>query len=125
MLPHWKFLDDLLARRHKAYQARHKWEWENNAECHATSEVLTTAPGLPEFLPGIVIQGHKWHLVIAIPRDGKMAFYEKISFGNTASSKGIYQIICVLQLLKHWVREFYWPWLRRLLLNWPLPPGAR
>ncbi|KAM0255893.1 hypothetical protein ACHAPA_012350 [Fusarium lateritium] len=123
-LPHWKFLDDLLARRDDAYQARRKWEWESNAECHTSLEV-TTAPGLLDFLPGVVIQGHTWHLVMAIPRDGKMAFCEKVSFGNTASSKGIYQIICVLQLLKHWTREFYWPWLRRLLLNWPRPPGAK
>ncbi|KAH7245608.1 hypothetical protein BKA59DRAFT_476007 [Fusarium tricinctum] len=125
MLPHWKFLDDLLASRDQAYQARRKWEWENDPASHANSEALARIVGFPEFLPGIVIQGHKWHLVIAIPKGGKMAFCEKISFGNTASSKGIYQIICVLQLLKHWVREFYWPWLRRLLLHWPRPPGGR
>ncbi|KAF5002748.1 hypothetical protein FGRMN_145 [Fusarium graminum] len=124
MLPHYKFLQALTLKKCEASETRRNWELQNDAGMHADPEVRTATPRLLDFLPGIVIQGHKWHLVIAVPQGDKMGFYERISFGSTTSSKGIYQIICVLQLLQHWAREIYWPWLRNLLMKWPRRPGV-
>ncbi|KPM45272.1 hypothetical protein AK830_g1304 [Neonectria ditissima] len=70
---------------------------------------------LPDFLPGIIIQGHDWHLVITSPEGKKTILWQKVTFGSTSSSKGIYQIICTLQLLRKWARDSYWPWLKRVL----------
>ncbi|KAH7115341.1 hypothetical protein B0J13DRAFT_514709 [Dactylonectria estremocensis] len=70
---------------------------------------------LPDFLPGIIIQGHDWHLVITSPEGKKAVLWQKVTFGSTSSSKGIYQIISTLQLLRKWARDSYWPWLKQVL----------
>ncbi|KAF5963453.1 hypothetical protein FBULB1_13385 [Fusarium bulbicola] len=47
---------------------------------------------LPNFIPGIIIQGHLWHLIITTPQDRKTMIWQSIGMGNTQSTKGIYQI---------------------------------
>ncbi|KAM0231491.1 hypothetical protein ACHAP5_011049 [Fusarium lateritium] len=79
---------------------------------------------LPEFIPGIIIQGHDWHLIITTADGEKTIFWQKKSIGDTSSSKGIYQIIYNLQLLRQWAQEGYWKWMKDLLLEWPRSDGG-
>ncbi|TQV93256.1 hypothetical protein V2A60_010312 [Cordyceps javanica] len=128
---HWAFLDLLLRMRQEAAEELSTREGPNpdNAteagrmECPDTSSAQSSQ--LPEYLPGIIIQGHDWHLVITTRRGDKTIFWQKMTFGTTSSSKGIYQIICALQLLQHWAREEYWAWLRAVLSDWPRLHGQR
>ncbi|KAF4956542.1 hypothetical protein FSARC_11544 [Fusarium sarcochroum] len=115
----WNFLEMLLSLRHEAAMSL---AWMQNQ----TSTVPPPIPQLPKYLFGIIVQGHEWYLVTTAREQGNTALRGVINFGSTASAKGIYQIICTLQVLKHYVREVYWPWMRDVLLNWPRkPPSAR
>lgn len=71
---------------------------------------------LPEFLPGIIINGHEWWLTISTLEKSRVQFYEKTALGSTKDTKEIYKLICNLQVLRQWVEELYWPWLKELVL---------
>ncbi|EMT73499.1 hypothetical protein NOF04DRAFT_20549 [Fusarium oxysporum II5] len=119
MAAHWQFLRKLLELRRLAAEAV--------SSLKQTTEGVTLDPEekckLPEFLPGIIIQGHDWHLVITTPDGEKTLFWQKKNFGQTSESKGIYTIIYNLQLLRRWAQEEYWKWMRELLLGWPRHKG--
>ncbi|RKK21609.1 hypothetical protein BFJ66_g17506 [Fusarium oxysporum f. sp. cepae] len=108
MAAHWQFLRKLLSLRQRAQ------------ELTTTNEKRWN---LPDFIPGIIIQGHDWHLIITTPEGEKTVFWQKKNFGDTSSSKGIYKIIYTLQLLRQWAQEDYWKWMRELLLEWPRIEG--
>ncbi len=122
---HWEFLGLLLRMRREA--ADELSTLQGRIPDDTTEASRTELPNvsdaqtlqLPEYLPGIIIQGHDWHLVITTRHGDKTIFWQKMTFGTTSSSKGIYQIICVLQLLQLWAREEYWTWLRAVLSDWP------
>ncbi|KPM42275.1 hypothetical protein AK830_g4267 [Neonectria ditissima] len=71
---------------------------------------------LPEFIPGIIVQGHDWHLVITTTDGQQTQLWQKVTIGTTNTTKGIYQIVYALQVLRQWALDVYWPWLRALLL---------
>lgn len=75
---------------------------------------------LPIFIPGIIVQGHDWHLVISTLEDRQTKIWQKVTMGSTSSSKGIYQIVNALQVLRSWVTKTYWPWLRKMILESPI-----
>ncbi|KAK7424513.1 hypothetical protein QQX98_000478 [Neonectria punicea] len=104
---HWNFLRHLLGL------AQQRMSITTGSRHDSISE--TDNLQLPSFLPGIIIQGHDWHLVITSPEGKKTILWQKVTFGSTSSSKGIYQIICTLQLLRQWARDSYWPWLKQVL----------
>jgi hypothetical protein len=70
---------------------------------------------LPEFLPGIIIQGHDWNLVITTQEKEKTILWQKIPMGSTSNTKGVYQITCCLQLLRQWAQDTVWPWLKEII----------
>ncbi|KAI3572983.1 hypothetical protein IWW34DRAFT_636316, partial [Fusarium oxysporum f. sp. albedinis] len=72
---------------------------------------------LPEFLPGIIINGHEWWLTISTFENSRVQFYEKKALGSTKDKKEIYKLVCALQVLSQWVEESYWPWLKELVLS--------
>ncbi|RYC78182.1 hypothetical protein BFJ63_vAg18944 [Fusarium oxysporum f. sp. narcissi] len=75
---------------------------------------------LPSFLPGIIIQGHSWYLVVTTMGGQRTNFWHKVDIGNTQSTKGIYQIVCVLHLLRSWVEKTYWPLIYNMVTKgWP------
>ncbi|WAO97376.1 Hypothetical protein NCS54_01510100 [Fusarium falciforme] len=74
---------------------------------------------LPVFLPGVIIQGHGWYLVIATRENMKTVCWNKINIGSTDSVIGVYQIICGLQIIRRWARNSYWPAFRRIILPMP------
>ncbi|KAJ4248099.1 hypothetical protein NW762_012869 [Fusarium torreyae] len=122
MAAHWEFLRHLLELRQRAANQVSIMDQHARVDVPADLEPSLNNDQtwqLPAFLPGIIIQGHDWHLVLTTCEGGKMNFWQKKTFGATSSSKGIYQIIYTLQLLQQWARDEYWAWLRKLLLEWP------
>ncbi|KAF4451960.1 hypothetical protein F53441_5136 [Fusarium austroafricanum] len=117
MAAHWQFLRKLLDLRQRA--ANEPSSMKQAEGVNAPSSEADKVWQLPKFLPGIIIQGHDWHLIITTPEGEKTTFWQKQSFGDTWSSKGIYKIIYNLQLLRKWAQDEYWAWLRELLLEWP------
>ncbi|KAH6960056.1 hypothetical protein BKA56DRAFT_680310 [Ilyonectria sp. MPI-CAGE-AT-0026] len=71
---------------------------------------------LPDFIPGIIVQGHDWHLVITTTDGQQTQLWQKVTIGTTNTTKGIYQIVYALQILRQWAQDVYWPWLRALIL---------
>jgi hypothetical protein len=70
---------------------------------------------LPTFIPGIIIQGHMWHLIITTPQDRKTMVWQSVCIGTTQSTKGIYQIVYILQLIREGVKSKYWPLIRNIV----------
>ncbi|KAF5649631.1 hypothetical protein F52700_527 [Fusarium sp. NRRL 52700] len=108
---HWAFLRDLVKLRGLAEVFRYGWEGADY-----------TVHELPEFLPGIIVYKHNWFLSIWKECERDARYY---GIGDTATSIGVYKIIYSLQVLQNWVKNEYWPWMRRLLLGWPLDSGGR
>lgn len=66
----------------------------------------------PEFLPGIVVQGHVWSFVASVPGSGGgkgAELYTSIPMGNTETPLGIYSIVASLRCLVWWIEHTYWP----------------
>ncbi|KPM39251.1 hypothetical protein AK830_g7300 [Neonectria ditissima] len=76
------------------------------------------SPRLPfvDFIPGIVIQGHDWLLVLSLREDEKTVLYSKINMGATNSLMGIYKIMHSLQVIRQWATDTYWPCVRQAIL---------
>ncbi|KAM3509101.1 hypothetical protein MY10362_000810 [Beauveria mimosiformis] len=70
---------------------------------------------LPTFLPGIVIQGQDWYMVVTTAEGDRTVLWRKKFIGSTADSRGIYQIVRTLQYLERWARDVYWPCVRSML----------
>ncbi|RBR15833.1 hypothetical protein FVER53590_10861 [Fusarium verticillioides] len=92
MAAHWQFLWQLLLRK--------------RAQELATSDEMRWS--LPDFITGIIIQRHDWHLIITTPEGDKTLFWQKKNLGDTSSSMGIYKIIYNLELLRQWAQEEYY-----------------
>jgi hypothetical protein len=92
---HWSFLRDLVAMQGRG--AGHDVD------------------ALPGFIPGLIIQGHDWHLVASTLDGDQTVLWQKLTLGSTSSTMGIYQIVCALQVLRQWTEQTYWPWLRAVM----------
>ncbi|KAF5558108.1 hypothetical protein FMEXI_475 [Fusarium mexicanum] len=108
---HWAFLRDLVRLREMAEYLRYGWRGADPSVYE-----------LPGFLPGVIIYKHNWFLSIWKQGERDARYY---GIGDTATSIGVYKIICSLQVLQNWVKNEYWPWMRRLLLGWPLDEDGR
>ncbi|EXK76784.1 hypothetical protein FOQG_18478 [Fusarium oxysporum f. sp. raphani 54005] len=104
----WAFLRHLV-ETYKAQKARIR----DQNPCPMPMDITK----LPDFLPGIIIQGHDWNLVITTQQAGRTMLWQRVLMGSTQSTKGVYQIICCLQLLRQWAEDSFWPWLRNLLVE--------
>ncbi|KAF4446120.1 hypothetical protein F53441_10209 [Fusarium austroafricanum] len=54
-----------------------------------------------EFLPGIIVQGHKWNFVTTIQRDRKAITFYKLPIGTTYTRQGIFKLLLALQYLEY------------------------
>ncbi|KAF5019921.1 hypothetical protein F66182_8061 [Fusarium sp. NRRL 66182] len=113
MAAHWQFLRYLINARQRAARELYPLGQSGGENTYK----------LPDFMPGIIVQGDDWYLIITTPEEEKIAFWQKKSLGTTSGSKEIYQLICNLQLLRQWVLDSYWVWLRELLQGWPRRDG--
>ncbi|KAG9249461.1 uncharacterized protein F5Z01DRAFT_631669 [Emericellopsis atlantica] len=89
----------------------------------ATSAGQTLPPrldALPRWLPGLVVLGHTWHFVPATMDDGPRGvttWFGTEAFGGTTSVLETYKVVLALQVVRAWVEETFWPWLRELMVH--------
>lgn len=131
---HWTFLRHLALVASYNKVAAEKKSAEAVAELAAIEQQLMETEQesmaaeqksyeLPSFIPGIIIQGHLWHLIITTPEGRRTMVWQSVGIGNTQSTKGIYQIVCVLHLLRKWAEKTYWPLIWEMVsAGWPKPP---
>ena len=68
-------------------------------------------------LPAVIVQGHRWSLMIAeVGVDRKVVILKELRLGATDSVLGIYQIIASIRRLAKWVQEEYRPWFESNVL---------
>ncbi|KAI0189681.1 hypothetical protein F4808DRAFT_445296 [Astrocystis sublimbata] len=73
------------------------------------AETLTVLSTL-EFIPGVVVQGHRWYLVLSTYENGKTKLLADRQFGTTQTELGIYSTIAGIRELIAWARDEYFPW---------------
>ncbi|KAJ4249052.1 hypothetical protein NW762_012383 [Fusarium torreyae] len=76
------------------------------------------------FLPGVVVQGHTWSLVITTRRQATTTVLCSVEFGNTSSIVGVFQVIAGLRRLRSWSLDVLWPWYKKHLPDLSHSPGA-
>ena len=69
------------------------------------------------FLPGIIVQGHKWSLVLSTREGERTALWTEWEFGNTQSLQNTYKVVAGLREIAAWTRDNYLPWWRRNVLG--------
>ncbi|UPK97335.1 hypothetical protein LCI18_008270 [Fusarium solani-melongenae] len=65
------------------------------------------------FLPGVVVQGHSWSLVVSIRRQVTTTILCSIEFGNTGSIVGVFQVLAGLRRLRTWSLDVLWKWYKK------------
>lgn len=68
-------------------------------------------------IPGIIIQGHRWHLVLSTYESGKTKLWADHQFGTTQSCLEIYAVVADMRQLTGWARDVYMPWLKANILD--------
>ncbi|KAL7818547.1 hypothetical protein V8C26DRAFT_396622 [Trichoderma gracile] len=76
-----------------------------------------TALSKLSFIPGIIIQGNYWKLVISTYAEGKTKLFSGFVFGKTESLMDIYAIVAGVRELTAWGRDTYLPWFKENVLT--------
>ncbi|KAH6999271.1 hypothetical protein EDB80DRAFT_583949 [Ilyonectria destructans] len=69
------------------------------------------------FIPGIIVQGHKWLFVLSTREGQKTILWTERQFGSTQSILEVYQIVAGLRELAAWARDVYIPWFQEHVLT--------
>ncbi|KAF2142270.1 uncharacterized protein K452DRAFT_318537 [Aplosporella prunicola CBS 121167] len=78
-------------------------------------------------LPLLVVQGSKWHFLMAERERGEgkqTTIWGPIQFGDSCNELGVYQIIATLQYLGKWATTEYREWFDRKVLRLPVAGSA-
>lgn len=79
-------------------------------------EPAVPVSSLEYYVPGIIIQGHDWSLVVTADINGQKTLLSKISVGTTETVLGVYKILAALALLVRWSETIYWPSFQKAIL---------
>ncbi|KAI1271426.1 hypothetical protein F5Y07DRAFT_413572 [Xylaria sp. FL0933] len=69
-----------------------------------------------EFIPSVIIQGHRWHLVLSTYEGKKTKLWADRQFGTTQTCLETYSIIAGIRRLTAWARDVYLPWFKTNVL---------
>ncbi|KAH0531815.1 hypothetical protein TsFJ059_000597 [Trichoderma semiorbis] len=108
----WAFLRWAVGRKllkQRVAKGADKGEEEFQAEERAVLSKLG-------FIPGIIVQGNRWHLVISTYNEGKTTLWAEWVFGTTKSLMDIYSVIAGVRRLTAWARDTYIPWFKENVL---------
>ncbi|UKZ53248.1 hypothetical protein TrVGV298_007040 [Trichoderma virens] len=111
----WKFLRWAVKKKLQKQRPAHNLDaitYEEDEE-----EGISTALSKLPFIPGIIIQGNSWKLVISTYTDGKTTLWSGSVFGKTESLLDIYAIVAGIRELAAWGRDIYLPWLKKYILK--------
>ncbi|KAI0502719.1 hypothetical protein F5B22DRAFT_104120 [Xylaria bambusicola] len=79
-------------------------------------EVLSVMSKLG-FIPGVIVQGHRWHLVLSTYEDRKTKLWADRQFGSTQTCLESYSVIAGIRRLTAWARDIYLPWFKLYILD--------
>ncbi|KAM0426050.1 hypothetical protein ACHAPT_008681 [Fusarium lateritium] len=68
-------------------------------------------------IPGIIIQGHRWHFVFSTREGNKTVLWTERQFGTTQSILDTYSVVAGIRELSRWARDVYVPWFRANILS--------
>lgn len=108
----WAFLRWALGRK-LLKQRVAKGADEGEEEFQAEERAVLSKLG---FIPGIIVQGNRWHLVISTYNEGKTTLWAEWVFGTTKSLMDIYSVIAGVRRLTAWARDTYIPWFKENVL---------
>ncbi|KAH8665300.1 hypothetical protein BGZ61DRAFT_366486 [Ilyonectria robusta] len=69
------------------------------------------------FIPGVIVQGNGWHLVLSTYEDGKTKLWTDWVFGTTKGLLDIYAVVAGIRELTAWARDVYLPWFGTYILD--------
>ncbi|KAF6824572.1 hypothetical protein CPLU01_10770 [Colletotrichum plurivorum] len=84
-------------------------------QLHRLASRVDPPRSLPDFLPAIIIEGHKWYFLACTSDEGKTVLWSELLLGTTQEALGIYSTVCCLQYFSRWITSDYWPAFQRLL----------
>lgn len=120
-LAHWKFLELAVADK-----LRSTLPPDTDGEIVHTA--TKTALMELRFLPGIIIQGHRWFFVFSTletetegESKAKTVLWVEQEFGSTQNMLKMYQIVAGLRRLASWATDHYMPWYRKYVLSGDAP----
>lgn len=108
----WAFLRWAVGRK-LLKQRVAKGADEGEEEFQAEERAVLSKLG---FIPGIIVQGNRWHLVISTYNEGKTTLWAEWVFGTTKSLMDIYSVIAGVRRLTAWARDTYIPWFKENVL---------
>ncbi|KAJ2973201.1 hypothetical protein NUW58_g8995 [Xylaria curta] len=80
------------------------------------TEVLSVISKLG-FIPGVIVQGHRWHLVLSTYEDRKTKLWADRQFGSTQTCLETYSVVAGIRRLTEWARDTYIPWFKANVLD--------
>lgn len=114
----WRFLQWAVCE--KLLQQRQDKDWQTPVATDQEDEIrarsIRALSKLP-FIPGIIIQGNYWKLVISTYAEEKTQLYSSFVFGKTESLMDIYAIVAGVRELTAWGRDTYLPWFKENVLT--------
>ncbi|KAI0102491.1 hypothetical protein GGR51DRAFT_284954 [Nemania sp. FL0031] len=69
------------------------------------------------FIPGVIVQGHRWHLVLSTCEDRKTKLWADRQFGSTQTCLETYSVVAGIRRLTEWARDTYIPWFKAYVLD--------
>ncbi|KAI1742104.1 hypothetical protein F4680DRAFT_412923 [Xylaria scruposa] len=108
----WSFLRWAVSQRLKE---RAKLE-ANKTTTEVEAETLACLSKLG-YIPGIVVHGHRWCLVLSTYDGKKTTLWEEHQFGSTLSSLDAFCAIAGIRRLTAWAKDHYWPWFQKNVLD--------
>ncbi|RSL75900.1 hypothetical protein CEP51_010454 [Fusarium floridanum] len=114
---HWKFLELAVADKLRSTLPP---DTDQETVFAATKTALMEL----KFLPGIIIQGHRWFFVFSTlesedegKSEAKTILWVEQEFGSTQNMLKMYQTITGLRRLAGWATDVYMPWYRKYVLR--------
>ncbi|RSL98613.1 hypothetical protein CDV31_012515 [Fusarium ambrosium] len=114
---HWKFLELAVADKVRSTLPP---DTDQETVFAATKTALMEL----KFLPGIIIQGHRWFFVFSTlesedegKSEAKTILWVEQEFGSTQNMLKMYQTIAGLRRLAGWATDVYMPWYRKYVLR--------
>ncbi|SPJ70989.1 uncharacterized protein FTOL_00717 [Fusarium torulosum] len=80
-------------------------------------EKANTALAELGFIPGIIVQGHRWLFVFSTLEGDKTVLWTERQFGTTQSILDTYAVVAGIRELARWASDVYVPWFQRSVLE--------
>ncbi|KLO91936.1 uncharacterized protein LW93_14832 [Fusarium fujikuroi] len=81
------------------------------------NQKATDVLGQLGFIPGIIVQGHRWLFVFSTLEGDKTVLWTERQFGTTQSILDTYAVVAGIRELARWARDVYAPWFRANVLD--------